>query len=71
MVIVMEDGSSLKTAKAFTYNLSEKIKLHSQPDRTNIRQRHNSVSFVKQENEGDVRAFKEFLEECSQYLNQY
>jgi len=47
MVIVMEDGSSLKTAKAFTYNLTEKIKLHSQPDKTNIRQRHNSVSFVK------------------------
>lgn len=69
MVIVLEDGSNLKTAKAFSYNLTEKIKLHAQPDRTNIRQRHNSVSFVRPENESDVRAFKEFLEECSLYLN--
>lgn len=57
MVIIMEDGSCLKTAKAFTYNLTEKIKLHAQADKTNIRQRHNSVSFVRKEDESDVRAF--------------
>ena len=55
----MEDGKSLKQAKAFTYNLSEKFKLYGlvKESSKEIRKRNNSVTFVKPENEKNLRAF--------------
>lgn len=55
----MEDGKSLKQAKAFTYNLSEKIKIYGIVKETSreMRKRNNSVTFVKPENEKNLRAF--------------
>jgi len=37
MVVIMEDGSSLKSAKAFTYNLSEKIQMNTKSEKSNVR----------------------------------
>jgi hypothetical protein len=45
MVIIIEDGKSVKTAKAFSYNLTEKIQLFAQNENKTIRKRNNSVSF--------------------------
>lgn len=55
----MEDGKSLREAKAFTYNLTEKIKMFGiiRESSREMRKRNNSVTFVKPENEKNLRAF--------------
>ena len=79
IVVFMEDGNSINQAKAFKYNLAEKLALYTSNNSnkrvlSSLKRRHNSVSFVSQRNdlnlesEDSQRAFKELLEECSRIL---
>jgi hypothetical protein len=64
-VIFIEDGTNPKSAKAFRYNLLEK--LSSYRETHSVKKRHNSVSFENPSNQD--RTFQMILEECSHHFS--
>ena len=65
VVIFIEDGTNPKSAKAFRYNLLEK--LTSYRETHSVKKRHNSVSFENPSNQD--RTFQVILEECSHHFS--
>lgn len=70
MVVFIADGSNLRTAKSFKYNLMEIFARNPvKADTSVVGNQINGATFVRAEDEFCQRALYKLLEDCSRILN--